>query len=154
GKIQLRKERITLAAVLSSALETCEPMVKRQGDELVVTLPDEPVFVDADKTRLAQVLWNLVSNAVKYSDRGSRIFLAVRREGDQAVISVKDTGTGIPIHMLPKIFDMFTQVDRSMEKAQGGLGVGLTIVKRLVELHGGSVEARSEGYGMGSEFIV
>jgi CheY-like chemotaxis protein/anti-sigma regulatory factor (Ser/Thr protein kinase) len=119
-----------------------------------LTLPDEPVNVDADKTRLAQALSNLLGNAVKYSDRGGRIWLTVRREGNGAVIRVKDTGVGIPPHMLPRVFDMFWRVDRSLEKSQGGLGVGLTIVKRLVEMHGGSVEARSEGQGMGSEFIV
>src|SRR5205823_13155426 len=111
GKIELRKERITLAAVVSSALEACEPMVKQQGDELTVTLPEEPVFVGADETRLAQALSNLLSNAVKYSDRGSRIWLTVKREENEAVISVKDTGVGIPAPMLPKVFDMFTQVD-------------------------------------------
>ena len=110
--------------------------------------------MDADKTRLAQALCNLLSNAVKYSDRGSRIWLTVRREGSEAEFSVKDSGVGIPAQMLPKVFDLFTQVDRSLEKSQGGLGVGLTIVKRLVEMHGGSVEARSEGDGMGSEFII
>ncbi len=154
GKLQLRKERITLASVVGDALELCEQTVQQHGQELTVSLPDEPVYVDADKTRLAQALWNLLSNAVKYSDRGGRIWLTVRREGDEAVISVKDTGVGIPAAMLPRVFDMFTQVDRSLEKSQGGLGVGLTIVKRLVEMHGGTVEAHSEGHGMGSEFVV
>ena len=154
GKIQLRKERLALAAVIGSALETCEPVVRQQDDELTVTLPDEPVYVDADKTRLAQAVCNLVSNAVKYSERGSRIWLTVRRDRDQAILSVKDAGIGIPAAMLPKVFDLFTQVDRTLEKSQGGLGVGLTIVKRLVEMHGGTVEAKSEGYGLGSEFII
>ncbi len=154
GKLQLRKERITLASVVGDALELCEQTVQQHGQELTVSLPDEPVYVDADKTRLAQALWNLLNNAVKYSDRGGRIWLTVRREGDEAVISVKDTGVGIPAAMLPRVFDMFTQVDRSLEKSQGGLGVGLTIVKRLVEMHGGTVEAHSEGHGMGSEFVV
>jgi PAS domain S-box-containing protein len=154
GKLQLRKERITLAAAVSSALETCTPLVERQGDELLVTLPDEPVYLDADKTRLAQALGNLVSNAAKYSERGSRIWLTARREGGEVAVSVRDTGVGIPAAMLPRVFDLFTQVDRSLEKAQGGLGVGLTIVKRLVEMHGGSIEAHSEGYGRGSEFII
>jgi PAS domain S-box-containing protein len=154
GKLRLRKERITLASVVASALETCQPLVKQQDDELTVTLPEEPVYVDADRTRLAQVLCNLVSNAAKYSDRGSRIWLTARREGGEAVVSVKDTGVGIPPAMLPKIFDLFTQVDRSLEKSQGGLGVGLTIVKRLVEMHGGRVEAKSEGHGLGSEFTI
>jgi PAS domain S-box-containing protein len=154
GKLHLHKGRITLASVVGDVLELCEQAVQQHGQELTVTLPDEPVYVDADKTRLAQALWNLLSNAVKYSDRGGRIWLTVRREGDEAVISVKDTGVGIPAAMLPRVFDMFTQVDRSLEKSQGGLGVGLTIVKRLVEMHGGTVEAHSEGHGMGSEFVV
>src|SRR6185437_4507776 len=154
GKLQLRKERLSLAAVVSNALEVCEALVKQQDHELTVTLPEEPLYVDADKTRLAQALCNLLSNAVKYSDRGSRIWLTAERQGDEAVIRVKDAGVGIPPDMLPRVFDLFTQVDRSLEKSQGGLGVGLTIVKRLVELHGGTIEARSEGYGKGSEFII
>jgi PAS domain S-box-containing protein len=154
GKLRLRKERITLAAVVAHALEVCEGLVKQQDDELTVTLPEETVYVDADKTRLAQALCNLLNNAVKYSERGSRIWLTAERQGDEAVIRVKDTGVGIPPAMLLRVFDLFTQVDRSLEKSQGGLGVGLTIVKRLVELHGGTVGAYSEGYGMGSEFII
>ena len=153
GKIELRKERINLAEVVSNAVEACQPLVQQQDDELTVSLPDEKVYVDADKTRLAQALSNLLSNAVKYSNRGSRIWLTVTREpgepgasatGDEAVLRVKDTGVGIPAAMLPRVFDMFTQVDRSLEKSQGGLGVGLSIVKQLIEMHGGSVEARSE----------
>jgi PAS domain S-box-containing protein len=154
GMTELRKERIPLTAVVTSALETCEPIIKQQNDELTVTLPDEPLYVEADKTRLAQVISNLVSNAVKYSDSGSRIWLTVQREANKAIIRVKDVGVGIPAHLLPKVFDMFMQVDRSLEKTQGGLGIGLTIVKRLVEMHGGTVEARSEGPGKGSEFII
>ena len=154
GKLRLRKERLPLAAVVADAIEVCQVPVQEHGQELTVTLPDEPVYVDADKTRLGQVLSNLLGNAVKYSDRGGRIWLTARREGDEAVVSVRDTGAGIPPHMLTRVFDMFTQVDRTLEKSQGGLGVGLGIVKRLVELHGGTVEARSEGYGRGSEFVV
>jgi signal transduction histidine kinase/ActR/RegA family two-component response regulator len=154
GKLQLRKERITLAAVVGHALEVCESVARQNDDELIVNLPRDPVYVDADKTRLSQALCNLLHNAVKYSDRGSRIWLTVEREGDEAVARVKDCGIGIPPEMLPRVFDMFWQVDRSLEKSQGGLGVGLAIVKQLVEMHGGKVEAHSEGYGTGSEFIV
>jgi PAS domain S-box-containing protein len=154
GKLVLRKERLTIGALVTHALELCESVVKQSGDELAVTLPDDSVYVDADKTRMAQTICNLVNNAVKYSDRGSKIWLSAKREGEQAVIRVRDTGIGIPADMLPKVFDLFWQVDRSLEKSQGGLGVGLTIVKRLVELHGGTVEAHSEGYGMGSEFVI
>jgi CheY-like chemotaxis protein len=110
--------------------------------------------VDADVTRLAQVFANLLNNAAKYTERGGRITLAVERQGGDAVVSVRDTGVGIPAHVLPKVFDMFTQVDRSLEKSQGGLGIGLSLVKGIVEMHGGSVEARSDGPGTGSEFVV
>jgi CheY-like chemotaxis protein len=121
---------------------------------LSTTLPDEPLYVDADKTRLAQAVCNLLNNAVKYSERGSRIWLTVQAEEDRVILRVKDEGLGIPPAMLPKVFDPFTQVDQTLEKAQGGLGIGLTIVKRLVEMHGGTVEVQSEGYGKGSEFII
>ncbi len=154
GMLQLRKERLPLAAVVAHALEVCDVAVKQDGHQLAVTLPPEPVYVDADKTRLAQALCNLLTNAAKYSDPKSTITLTVAREGDEAVLRVKDAGVGIPAEMLPRVFDMFWQVDRSLEKAQGGLGVGLTIVKRLVELHGGRVEAHSEGPGKGSEFVI
>lgn len=113
GKIELRKERIPLATVVSSARETCEPIVKWQDDDLTVTLPDEPLYVDGDKTRLAQVISNLLSNAVKYSDPGSRVWLTVQREADEAVLRVKDAGVGIPAPMLSKVFDMFMQVDQT-----------------------------------------
>jgi PAS domain S-box-containing protein len=154
GRIELRKERVELAAVVAGALETCESFIKQRGHELTVSLPDEPVYVDADRTRLAQAIGNLVTNAAKYTDPGGRIWLTVERRGGEAVIAVKDTGVGIPAPMLPRVFDLFTQVDQSSEKAHGGLGVGLTIVKSLVEMHGGCVEARSEGRGMGSEFLI
>jgi PAS domain S-box-containing protein len=154
GKLQLRKERVPIAAVVRHALDVCEGVAKEHGHDLTVTLPDEPVYVDADTTRLAQAVCNLLSNAVKYSDPGSRVWLTVRREGAEAVISVRDAGVGIPAEMLPRVFDMFVQVDRTLERAQGGLGVGLSIAKRLVEAHGGTVEPRSEGYGRGSEFVI
>ena len=154
GKLQLRRERVPLAAVISSALETCEPLAAEHGQELIVSVTDEPLFVEVDRTRMAQAICNLISNAAKYSDRGSRIWLTVEHEDDQAVVRVRDTGIGIPPHMLNRVFDMFTQVDQSLEKSRSGLGVGLTIVKRLIEMHGGSVEARSEGHGKGSEFII
>ena len=129
-------------------------MIRQQNHNLTVSLPDEPVFVEGDKTRLAQAISNLLGNAVKYSDAGSSIWLSVNCEKDEAVISVKDTGIGIPADMLPKVFEMFIQGDRSLEKSRGGLGVGLSIVKQLVEMHGGRVEAHSEGPGRGSEFII
>lgn len=154
GKIELRKERIPLVAILNSAVETSRPLIEQMGHELTITLPKQPLIVDADMTRLAQVFLNLLNNAAKYSDRGGRITLAVERQGSNVVVSVKDTGVGIAADQLPHIFDMFTQVDRSLEKSQGGLGIGLTLVKRLVEMHGGRVEAKSEGPGKGCEFVV
>jgi PAS domain S-box-containing protein len=154
GKIRLRKERVPLAGPVQQAVETSRPAIEGGGHDLTVNLPPDPIYVDADVTRLAQVFSNLLNNAAKYTERGGHVTLTVERQGGEAVVSVRDTGVGIPAHMLPRVFDLFTQVDRSLERAQGGLGVGLSLVKGLVEMHGGSVEARSAGHGMGSEFIV
>lgn len=154
GNIELRKERVELSTVLNNALEASQPLINNRGHNLTVNVPPESILLDVDPTRLAQVLSNLLNNAAKYMDRGGRIWLTVRREADQAVIRVKDTGLGIPPDMLSRIFDMFTQVDHSLERSQGGLGIGLTLVQRLVDLHGGTVEAHSEGAGKGSEFVV
>ncbi|HST21803.1 MAG TPA: ATP-binding protein, partial [Blastocatellia bacterium] len=154
GTIELRRERGDLATVVQNAIETSRPVIEQSGHLLMTSIPVEPVFVDADVTRLAQVFANLLNNAAKYTEKGGRIWLAVEREGNEVVVSVKDTGVGIPAHQLPRVFEMFSQVDRSLEKSQGGLGIGLSIVKRLVEMHGGTVEAQSEGHGFGSEFIV
>lgn len=153
-KIALRKERLDLAGVIRPTLKAYELAIKENGLDLTVTLPDKPVFLDADPVRLTQVLSNLLGNAVKYTQKGGRIWLTAEQLENQAVLTVRDDGIGIPAAMLPKVFDMFTQVDRSLEKSQGGLGIGLTIVKKMVELHGGSIEARSNGYGLGSEFAV
>ena len=154
GKMELRKERVQLAAVVSSAVETSRPLIDHMGHELTVTLPQQPIIVDADLTRLAQVFSNLLNNAAKYTDRGGHIWLTAERQGSDVVVSVKDTGIGIAADQLPRIFEMFSQVDRSLERSQGGLGIGLTLVKRLVEMHGGRIEARSEGLGKGAEFVV
>jgi PAS domain S-box-containing protein len=154
GKIRLRKERLSVRGVIDHTLELCEGHIKDRDPPLTVSVADETMHVDADKTRIAQVLCNLLGNAVKYSDPGRPIVLSARRDGEQAAFSVKDSGVGIPPEMLARIFDPFYQLDRSLEKSQGGLGIGLTIVKRLVEMHGGSVEAHSEGLGRGSEFVV
>ena len=153
-KLELRKERVPFATVLNSAVETSRPLIEQMGHELTVTLPKQPLIVDADMTRLAQVFVNLLNNAAKYGPRGGHIQLNVERQGNEVVVTVKDTGIGIAAEQLPRIFEMFTQVDRSLEKSQGGLGIGLTLVKRLVEMHGGRVEAKSEGPGAGSEFAV
>jgi PAS domain S-box-containing protein len=154
GKIELRKEPVQLAAAVNSAIETTLPLIEQMGHELSVTLPEQPIAVNADLTRLAQVFMNLLNNAAKYSERGGRIELIAKRQAGDVVVSVKDNGIGIDADHLPTIFEMFSQVDRSLEKAQGGLGIGLTLVKRLVEMHGGTVDAYSDGLDRGSEFIV
>jgi signal transduction histidine kinase len=154
GKIELRKERIELAVVVNSAVEASRPLIEKWGHELTVTIPPQPIQLEADPTRMAQVLSNLLNNAAKYMDQGGRIWVIAERQSDHVLIRVKDTGIGIPTEMLPRIFDMFTQVDRSLGRSEGGLGIGLTLVQRLVEMHGGTVEARSDGPGKGSEFVV
>jgi PAS domain S-box-containing protein len=153
-KLRLKKERVELAPVIRTAVETSRALIDEAGHRLTVDLPEEPILLEADANRLAQVFSNLLSNAAKYTERGGEISLTVRREGPEAVVSVRDTGVGIPADQLPHIFEMFAQVDQSLERSRGGLGIGLTLVRRLAELHGGSVEARSEGAGKGSEFLV
>jgi PAS domain S-box-containing protein len=153
-RLEMRSEHAELAKVIQGAVETNRALIESSGHELHVTLPDEPVYLEADIVRLAQVFSNLLNNAAKYSDRGSRIWLAAEQQDGEVRVSIRDEGIGIPSEMLPRIFEMFTQVDRSLERTQGGLGIGLTIVRRLVEMHGGSIEARSEGVDRGSEFIV
>jgi len=154
NKMELRRERILLADAVASAVETARPMIEAAGHELTVALPPEPVVLDADLTRLAQVFSNLLTNSAKYTEAGGTIRLAGRRDGDEIAVTVRDTGIGIPAEALPNIFDMFSQVDRSVERATGGLGIGLAIVKGLVEMHGGTVTAASGGQGQGSEFTV
>jgi PAS domain S-box-containing protein len=154
GKIQLRKERLDLAAVVRSALEISRPHIEAAEHELTVVLPAAPLEVQADAARLAQVVANLLNNASKYTDPGGHIRLTAERDGPQAVLRVRDTGVGIPAELLPDVFGMFVQVPASLERSQGGLGLGLTLVKSLVEMHGGSVEAHSDGPRRGSEFVV
>ena len=154
GKIDLRKVRIELARAIEQAIEASRPAIEQADHELLIEIPPDPIYVDADLTRLTQVFSNLLNNAAKYTERGGRIRLCVDHLGAEAVVSVTDNGIGIPTHMLPHVFEMFTQVDRHLERSQGGLGVGLSIVQRLVQMHGGSVEARSDGNGRGSEFVV
>jgi PAS domain S-box-containing protein len=154
GKIALRRERLDLAEVVRVAVETSRPLLEAARHELAVALPPEPVGVEGDLTRLAQVLANLLNNAAKYTPEAGRIDLRVAREGGQAVVRVRDSGVGIPADMLPRVFEMFTQVEHGGGRAQGGLGIGLTLVRGLVEMHGGAVEAHSDGPGKGSEFVV
>ena len=154
GKVTLHRERTSLDAIVKQAVETNRPLIESTSRHLTIRMPPAAIFVDADPTRLAQVFANLLNNAAKYTEPGGEIALSVERDGTWAVIRVRDNGIGIPPEMLPRVFDMFLQVDRSLEKAQGGLGVGLSLVKGLVELHGGSVEAHSLGLGCGTEFVV
>ncbi len=154
NKLELRKQRIELSEVIKGAVETSRPTIEQCGHELTVTLPSQPIYLSGDVVRLAQVFLNLLNNAAKYTERGGRIWLTAERQGNDAVVRVKDTGVGIPAEKLPRLFEMFFQVDRTLERSQGGLGIGLALVRRLVELHGGRVEARSEGVGKGSEFLV
>ena len=154
GKIQLRKTVMPLANAVRSAVESSRALIDGQGHELVVDVPPEPIYVDGDLVRLSQVIANLLNNAAKYTDRGGRIRLAVEQHGSDAVVSVVDNGEGIAADMLARVFDMFAQIDGSLEKSHGGLGIGLHIVKRLVELHDGSITAESGGRGAGSRFIL
>jgi signal transduction histidine kinase len=154
GKIAIRKERIDLRDVVRSALETTQPLFDAARHRLTTELPPEPVILDADPVRLAQVLSNLLANAAKYTEADGLVSLAARSGPGGVVISVRDSGVGIPAEMLPKIFELFTQVDRPYDRSRGGLGIGLTLVRSLVEMHGGTVEARSDGPGKGSEFVV
>ena len=154
GKLHLRTQRIELSEVIRAAVETSRPMLERSGHELTVTVPPERLYLHADPTRIAQALSNLLNNAAKYTEWGGRVWLTAERQGSDVVLGVRDTGIGIVAEMLPRIFDMFAQADRSLDRAQGGLGIGLTLVKRLVEMHGGSVQAQSEGPGKGSEFTI
>jgi signal transduction histidine kinase/CheY-like chemotaxis protein len=154
GKVTLKKERVDFRAVLNSALETARPLIEAERHELAVRLPSYPLPLTVDPTRLAQVIANLLNNSAKYTPASGRIQLSAEAEGATLVIEVSDTGVGIPAEMLPKVFDMFIQVGRSIERSQGGLGIGLTLVRRLVEMHGGSVHAESPGVGQGSTFTV
>jgi CheY-like chemotaxis protein len=154
GQVELRLEPVELAAVIRSAVEASRPLIEASRHQLAIALPTEPLIIQGDSVRLSQVIANLLNNAAKYMDEGGQIWLTAKRQGDSVVISVRDTGIGIPAEMLPHIFKMFTQVDRSKRQAQGGLGIGLTLVRTLVEMHGGQVEVRSPGVDQGSEFVV
>ena len=154
GKLDLRRENVKLASVVADAVETARPVIDAKHHKLVVSLPADPVLLDADPLRLSQALTNLLTNAAKYSEPRGHIALTARREGSEIVITVRDSGVGVAPEMLSQIFDLFMQDSRSADSSQGGLGVGLALVKSLVEMHGGSVYARSEGLGRGSEFLV
>jgi two-component system CheB/CheR fusion protein len=152
-RLELRKERVELERVIRAAVEISRPLIDEFAHDLTVSL-SEPINVEADEVRLAQVLSNLLNNAAKYTDPGGKIWLSAHRDGNNLTITVKDTGIGIPVDKLNEVFEMFSQLHRSLEQTRQGLGVGLTLVKRLVEMHGGAIEVKSDGPGKGSEFIV
>jgi PAS domain S-box-containing protein len=154
GKLTFQKEPVELASIVKRASEEAQPAIDARGHELMLSLPARSILVDADALRIAQVISNLLVNAAKYSDKPSRIWLSVERQADEAVIRVRDTGMGIAPEVLPNIFNLFVQADNSLARSQGGLGIGLTIVKRIVEMHQGTVMASSAGIGQGSEFVV
>jgi len=154
GKVSLRRQTLDLRETIRRAAETTRPLVDQKRHALDVRLPDEPLIVEADPARMEQVLVNLLGNAAKYSEEGGRINVVAERDGRDAIVRVKDCGMGISPDALARVFDLFAQAETSIDRSQGGLGVGLTIVKSLVELHGGVVSATSEGFGLGSEFVV
>ena len=154
NRLELQRETVDIAAVIHGALETCGPLLAQSHHTLKLTLPPYPLHVEGDRARLAQAFANLLNNAIKYTDAGGRIWLTVERDGGEVIATLRDTGVGIPGEMLERVFEMFVQVDSSLERAQGGLGIGLQLVKRIIEMHGGTVVAHSAGPGKGSEFVV
>lgn len=153
GRVRLRRERVIISGVVEGALETVRPLFAQHRHEITVALPAEPIWLLADPARLEQVLVNLLTNAAKYTDDGGHVWLTVKQEDEACVVRVRDTGVGIAAELLPRIFDLFTQAERLMDRSEGGLGIGLCLVQRLVELHGGTVQASST-VGQGSEFVV
>jgi CheY-like chemotaxis protein len=153
GKVELRREVMALQAIVRGVVDTATPQMTAARHRLEVTLPDEPIWLEVDPYRLAQVLTNLLSNAAKYTPRGGRISLEASQEADRAVIRVRDNGVGIPPELVPRVFEMFRQI-RQPHGLQGGLGVGLALARTLIGMHGGTIEAHSEGLGKGSEFVV
>lgn len=154
SKLKLQTQRVELAVVVHAAVEACGADYERLGHQLNVTLPAKPIYLNADPVRLTQVLGNLLTNSAKYTEPGGRVWLAVELVGSDVAVRVKDTGVGIPPAMLSSVFEMFSQVDATLDRSEGGLGIGLSLVQRLVAMHGGTVTAHSEGRGRGSEFIV
>jgi CheY-like chemotaxis protein/two-component sensor histidine kinase len=153
-RLELRRSEVELSSVIQQAVEVARPLVDAAGHNLIVDLPFEPVYMNADRARLAQMFGNLLNNSSKYTRPHGTISLTAKRIGDEVAVTIKDNGAGIPQDKLDSIFDMFMQVDRTSDRAQGGLGIGLTLVKRLAEMHGGSIKAKSAGEGQGSEFVV
>ena len=154
GKIELRRERVDVAGILRDAVESTLPLIDECDHQLELDLPQEALYLDADSTRLTQAFMNLLNNAAKYMDRGGRIDVSIRKEQTQVVLRVRDSGIGLPADRLTSVFEMFSQVETALSRSRGGLGIGLSLTQRLVHMHGGTVEARSEGLGRGSEFEV
>jgi CheY-like chemotaxis protein/two-component sensor histidine kinase len=154
GKIVLKKASVEIAELVQHAVDTSQPLIRARRHQLHVNIPPGTLTLEGDLTRLAQVLANLLNNAAKYTDEGGQIWLDVWAAGSEVVLRVRDSGPGIARKLLPHVFDLFTQAERTLDRAQGGLGIGLTLVKLLVEMHGGSVEARNADSGTGAEFIV
>jgi PAS domain S-box-containing protein len=154
GTIPLRPERLDVRGVVEQALESARPLIDQRRHQLFVSLPAEPVWLEGDLARLEQVVVNLLNNAAKYTNEGGMIWVDLRPEGNEVALRVRDTGVGISPELLPRVFDLFTQADRTPDRSQGGLGIGLSLTQRLVELHRGRIEAHSAGLGQGSEFIV
>jgi len=154
NKVELRTERVDIATIISAALETSRPVIEQSGQQVVVSMPQEPIWVDGDVVRLSQVFTNLLNNGAKFSKRGGNINLTIEADAQSVSITVADTGIGILAEHLPHIHEPFYQLDSSLAKAQGGLGIGLTLVWQLVEMHGGTVSVHSEGVNRGSEFVV
>ena len=154
GRIQVRKEKVRLGDIVQLSLDATRSQIEKQKHELTVSLPSSAIWLDADSVRMAQVIINLLNNAAKYTPRGGHIRLTAKQENGQAIISVEDNGMGIDTALLPHIFELFTQGKQSLDRSVGGLGIGLTLVKNLVEMHGGIVEAHSEGSGKGSQFVI
>ena len=154
GKIEMRKEPVDLGSIVLSAVETSRPAIEAARHRFTLSLPAEPIVVDADFVRVAQVVANLLNNAAKYTDNGGEISLAAQREGGDAVIRVRDNGIGIPPEMMPRLFEMFAQSQDSLSRSRGGLGIGLALARTLVELHGGRIDAHSAGRARGTEFVV
>lgn len=154
GKLELRRETVTLACIAEQALEASRPHIDRAGHRLQVSLPEETLFLDVDLVRIAQVISNLLNNAAKYTEAGGLIQLVCAREDGDAVIRVRDTGIGISAEHLPRVFEMFSQEVAALDRSEGGLGIGLALARGIVEMHGGRIEARSDGRGKGSEFVV
>lgn len=154
NRLALRRESVAVADIVSNAVEACRPQIDAARHELQIDLPAQPMYVHADQVRLVQVLSNLLTNACKYTEPGGRIAIAARRDGEEVVLTVRDNGMGIPPELLPRAFEMFSQLDRTLDRTQGGLGIGLTLVKRLLEMHEGTITAHSEGAGRGTEFTI